>query len=377
MNSNSTLFRSSPSSIDLIRRQRTLSQADAKIFQGQVSPSYAGVQQNSTYFKMKRFHYIHIPKTAGESFLLDSPLHIGVGSTLQGNHEKSYSETPQLFLDDDPTRYAVVFLRKPTSHVLSQFLECKYDPYFRNIATDLPGYSLLANATGGFDEWISNFIEMELTRKYGKEFGYRCYEPWNMQARYLTASGKKKNPHFAADHSGRFPSLKTAEMNLRKMDIVGITEYYSASLCLLEYVALDGTLSPLCRQCDPATGQIIAQEKQHRESHGVPHHSVDMISEQSLQFIEHNLTTIDQQLYAIGLQLFSDQVETVWRATGVDLLCRDDYYYQPKQVPVPENDYNKKVRDPTKLLYLIPLFVLCSLFVYRKARSRLRHGSIC
>ena len=356
--------RSYPSTNDVIGQRRALSQADGVVFQGTVSQ--AG---NETKFVHKQFHYIHIPKTAGESFLLDSPAHIGVGSTVKGNSEKTYLETPELFLND-PSRYSVVFLRKPTSHVLSQFLECKYDPYFQARTIQLPGSSSLDSAIDGFDEWISHFIDIGLTMMYGKDFGYRCYEPWNMQARFMTASGKN-DPHFATDQRGRIPSLKMAETNLRKMNIVGITEYYSASLCLLEFVALDGELSPLCRQCDPTTGKIIAQEIQHRETHGVPHHSVDMISDQSWKFIENNLTTVDQQLYAIGLQLFADRIEQVWRDTGVDLLCRHNYY-QAKQVAL---HWTKGMQDPAKLAYFIPLFVMSSLFLFLKAWRRLR-GSV-
>jgi hypothetical protein len=348
--------------------KRTLSQADGKVFPGQVDPSsWSGNATNLTSFTSKEFHYIHIPKTAGESFLLDSPFHISVGSTMQGNHEKTYYETPSLFLSDYQKRYSVVFLRQPTSHVLSQFLECKYDPYFRNFATTLPGYNELENATAGFDAWIKNFIDMELQNKYGKEPSYRCYEPWNMQARYMTASGKN-DPHFAKDRSGRLPSLDLAETNLRKIDVVGITEYYSASLCLLEYLALDGALSPLCQKCDPTTGKIIAQKQQHRESHGVPHHSVDMISEQSLQFIENNLTSIDQELYKVGRHLFDEQIEQIWRTTSVDLLCRDNYF-SPRQVELPENEYlETDMRYPRLFLYLIPLIALLStLRIWRMA----------
>lgn len=349
--------------------QRALSQADSKIFQGQLSP--VG-NDNTTHFEIKRFHYIHIPKTAGESFMLDSPQHIGIGSTLQGNREKTYYETPELFLDDDDsntTHYSVVFLRNPTSHVLSQFLECKYDPYFRKIVNDLPGYSSLDNATDGFDEWILRFIELGLNSTYGKSLCYGCYEPWNMQARYLTASGKN-DAHIARNYDGRFPSLEEAENNLRKMDVVGITEYYSASLCLLEFVALDGALSPLCRQCDPMTGKVIAQQSQHRESHGVPHHSVDMISDHTLKFIEENLTVIDKQLYERGFQFFMDEVDKVWSATGVDLLCRDNYYQQKKVADLMDHSERRRTTDPSNIPYLISFFILLSLlFAYFKGRN--------
>jgi hypothetical protein len=380
--------------VDSNKSHRELSQADGKIFPGQIDPSsLLSEHKNATKLSVekKEFHYIHIPKTAGESFLLDSPFHIGVGSTMQGNAEKTYYETPSLFQNDKKRRYSVVFLRQPTNHVLSQFLECKYDPYFRNFAKTVPGYNELENVTAGFDEWITNFIDMELHNVYGKEPSYRCYEPWNMQARYMTASGKEKDPHFAHDRSGRVPDLSLAASNLRTIDMVGITEYYSASLCLLEYFALDGTLSPLCRQCDPSTGKIMAQEKQHRESHGVPHHSIDMISEQSLQYIENNLTTIDQELYKMGLQLFDEQIEMVWRATGVDLLCRDDrekhYHagapvelpeqnsYTMKQVELPENEvWETDMQYPTMILYLLPLVMLWSVFRFWKSMGRFRPG---
>merc|ERR1711862_5675 len=70
--------------------------------------------------KLQHFHFIHIPKNGGSSFLNESSKHMPVGSVMKGNKERSVYHT----LGD--RKDMVVFLRDPSKHVLSQFLECKY-----------------------------------------------------------------------------------------------------------------------------------------------------------------------------------------------------------------------------------------------------------
>ena len=66
--------------------------------------------------------FIHIPKTAGDSFMKEAGNHMLTGTNVRGNRERP-------FLASDTSLPMVVFLRNPMSHVLSQFLECKYDSW--------------------------------------------------------------------------------------------------------------------------------------------------------------------------------------------------------------------------------------------------------
>ena len=73
----------------------------------------------------------------------------------------------------DEDAFNLIMLRNPLSHVLSQFQECKYDPFFvketRN--TDFPQN---ASDEKGFKKWVSFFNDnWEI-----EEGDFNCYNPW-------------------------------------------------------------------------------------------------------------------------------------------------------------------------------------------------------
>lgn len=321
----------------------------------------------------KQWTLIHIPKTAGDSFMEDSPNHMPINSTLQGNEEKSLARTPNATTTmttadrttNDPQHPFILFLRKPTSMVLSLFLECKYDDWGRRTTKDtgFPGYDQLEDALAGFDEWIEHFASQHLPShstskeeedgdddiitppQYGSLFAFKCYDPYNMMSRYLTMEWEYEWPHFATEFHHRFPDAARAIQNLHPPNIavVGIVEYYAASLCLFEYHA--GGKQFLTRECqtcvdsitnntntntnngghDRRPQQLLVGRSQSHNDHNVPPHSVKMISNRTLRMIaDSHMTRVDQQLYQAGLELFLEQIEEVYHTTGVDLLCRPE-----------------------------------------------------
>mmetsp|Transcript_10917 Transcript_10917/g.20160 ORF Transcript_10917/g.20160 Transcript_10917/m.20160 type:complete len:216 (-) Transcript_10917:430-1077(-) len=152
---------------------------------------------------------------------------------------------------------------------------------------------------------------------------FRCYDPYNMQTRFLASNETKLQPHYALHPDDRFPNLQTAIQNiLLDTTFVGIVEHYTASLCLWEYIAGGRQfVTSDCTTCEQQTLTLSLKHKQEKKTHGVPPHSVRMISNETLRLIEHNMTTMDQQLYQVGLDVFLKQVERVRLETGVDLLC--------------------------------------------------------
>jgi len=256
--------------------------------------------------------------------MLDSPDHLLIGQTLKGNGEFPYMVTKQKEQFEAPSKMAFVFLRNPINHVVSQFMECKYDDWGKRQTkgSGFPGYGALGNAFEGFDEWVAHFATNP--DSYAADHAFHCYDPWNMQARKMTLTSKELG-HIARNPDARFPPLDIAKSNLQDIELIlGITEHYSASMCLLEYHAAQGNLTEACRTCDYSTHSLpLVEAKQHHSSHGVPPHSLDMITNQTTVQCIAKLTEIDQQMYDYALTLFMNEVEIVKNETGVDLLCRD------------------------------------------------------
>jgi len=229
--------------------RRSLSSVDKTTFEGILTSKSAGgntAKQHAGNAALKHIVFIHIPKTGGDSFMKDSPRHMAKGQTLKGNHEKSFLYSASNEMNDDPGIQAMVMLRNPLAHVLSQFLECKYDDWGQIVTnhTDFPGYGQFYSVLAGFDSWIEHFVTN--AEKYGESHAYNCYDPWNMQTRYMAVKDDL-NAHYPTTQEGRFPSLTKAQASLRNPRlIVGILEHYAASLCLLEYHALQGQLSEAC-----------------------------------------------------------------------------------------------------------------------------------
>jgi len=284
-----------------------------------------------------RWTYIHIPKTAGDTFMVEAEKHMLVGSILRGNREWSlyHSDTKV------PT---VVFLREPTSHVLSQFLECKYDKWGKNVTygTGFPGYLQLKDAMTGFDPWVEHFSNLLIQTKnisdtkspsspsppssmlWGSRSAYNCYDPNNMQTRYFTTTGTAtKLAHFAYNVTDRIPNIQVGLTALRTMKVVGIVEYFPASLCLFEYHSGGKQfLTEECQLCNDDDGGTLQLTKSiSHASHGVPPHAIQSVSNTTMEKIR-NMTQIDQEFYERALQIFHEQIDEVYRESGIDLLCR-------------------------------------------------------
>jgi len=318
-------------------QRRALSKADWTTFHGTINMSSVNAHLPVNATVPKAFHLIHIPKSAGDSVMQDSPAHMAVGQTLKGNKELPYYatvHTEKFWNDPEDNQRAVVFLREPTSHIFSQFLECKYDTWGQNKTngTEFPGFGELDDVMAGFDDWISHFANTTASHtadyiQHGrnpKQFAYNCYDPWNMQARYLTLNNDTffQNVHFvpSAAHA-RQPPLQVAMANLHNPKLIlGITSYYAASMCLLEYHALGGQLlTEACRTC--GDGKLALTKQQHHDKHGVPAHSTKMITNPVTQHYIQQLTRVDQELYEYALNLFVEELNVVQNTTGIDLRC--------------------------------------------------------
>ena len=265
--------------------------------------------------KSTAFNFIHIPKCAGSSFLQDSGRFLRVGDTLRGNSERSFAHTL------GHARDMVVLLRDPMEHVYSQFLECKYDKWGKRVTrgTKFPGRWSMNDPKKGFGDWLAHFVHAP-DHATGALMMFKCYNPWNMQARYLTQTNRWS--HGIVKHDDALPSLKIAVANLEKVGIVGLTEHYDASLCLLLFRSLDAAnVLPRSKCSCVAFLERRSKKLGTYITHRVPVHSVTSLDADTLAMIS-TLVQVDMRLYEHARRLFYNEVDRVRNATGVDLLCR-------------------------------------------------------
>lgn len=267
------------------------------------------------------FSFIHIPKTSGSSFLMDTPQFMPEGVSAAGNRERSmlYSESAL------PGHVPITVLRSPWKHVLSQFLECKYDDWgkYMTSGTNFPRGSL-KYPVAGFEMWVEHFLEMGYSMNatlVGANVAFKCYNPWNMQARYLSTDvpldakglGSDVMMHYVFSRSQMRPDLGDVMLSLERMPFVGIADLYAPSLCLLRFHTT-GTMPADCA-CERQYSIQI-----HHERHSVPPHSLDDLPGRVLHNI-YQLVEIDVALFLHALKIFDVRAELAAAVTGIRVLC--------------------------------------------------------
>ena len=152
-----------------------------------------------------------------------------------------------------------------------------------------------------------------------------------MQARYLTC-------HVDAHHlplklgennlSSKLPNIHDALMNLKTIDIIGITEFYPTFICLFMYKAF--SYMPLkcnCNSIQDSNATMLNTTKittlaTHYETHGLPRHSWMNLSYDTIRKID-ALTTLDKKVYMVSITRFIEDVKGVENLTNYSILCRD------------------------------------------------------
>jgi hypothetical protein len=303
-------------------------------------PPYGGVldrpAQAPEYYRL-----VHIPKTGGDSFLSDAPAVLPRSAFIAG------SETPYRYHRAAGGK-TVALLRNPASHVLSQFLECKYDAWARRVTrpTAFPR-GRDQHATEGFRKWLAHFALQAESRsrqqsaiKPGAPAAptndagapnarvgvagvgaanqsiacsdmFRCYSPWNMQTRYLTDIDACLCPPHNTCPLQFMPDLESAKRNLERVSVLGLVENYTLSLCLLEFDAR-GVVPGACT--DPARFGTRLKHETH-QAHGVPPHSVAMLSRSERKLLS-RLVRADEELYALARARFERDVRAMVAAAA-------------------------------------------------------------
>ena len=247
----------------------------------------------------RRISFMHIPKTGGVSIVTEMkrrlPSQVQFARASPGNDEVCLFEAQR---DHCPIG---TLIREPASHVLSQYLQCAYGPW--------PGTALPAafprdsseNATAGWvpagNTWLRHFAPSE-----GSRACWSCYDPWDMRTRHLHCT---KNGHCYVPVQADFNQTKQQLSNLW---FVGIHEQFDLSLCVMEF-QLTGLISPFCQEGGPSR-----EEPPQHADHGVPHHSLHVRSQETLDLIE-PLIQRDRALHEYAQSIFEQRVQEIERCS--------------------------------------------------------------
>ena len=236
-------------------------------------------------------HIHHIPKTAGTSLRLDLNefLHLNIPHT-------------ECCFRPDERYHFVTFLRTPLHHVLSQYLECRYDIWGIKVTkhTNFPNTGTIEE---GFRRWL-NYT-------YTHEDNFNCYHPYNMQVRSIVKACQNSHKYLSLNTT----SLVEARQQLSKFVVVGVTEDYIGGLCLMIY-RLRRTLPKWCA-CEQRSHVTV-----HNVTHGVPPHNVDNFSPQTLS-LAREFVQYDEELYNFGLAKYREDIAALEKQLGLRLQCNN------------------------------------------------------
>ena len=102
---------------------------------------------------------------------------------------------------------------------------------------------------------------------------------------------------------------------MAELDVVGVTEHYAESVCLIVWRAT-GVLPSHCL-CDSVESMVEVHK-----THGVPEHSLSDISNASRALIA-TLTRIDVQVHEAATTRFLRDVRAMEAAVGQRVLCSE------------------------------------------------------
>ena len=185
-----------------------------------------GLLQNDVPRQPQRWVFVHVPKAAGASFMIDARHFLTRRDTMTGSEEKgAFSRTTLRKLENGGMR--AILLRRPLQLVYSQFLYCKN--VLKGKVKDFPGHGQ-SEAWAGVKEWSKGATKVTADRG---PF-WKCYDPRNIQFRFVVGEGS------ALTNKGVSSKLSVADAS-RKLDgefgFVGFVELYRESLCLLGWRA--------------------------------------------------------------------------------------------------------------------------------------------
>eukprot|EP00927_Polykrikos_kofoidii_P015180 TRINITY_DN16733_c1_g2_i1.p1 TRINITY_DN16733_c1_g2~~TRINITY_DN16733_c1_g2_i1.p1 ORF type:complete len:356 (-),score=36.03 TRINITY_DN16733_c1_g2_i1:29-1096(-) len=272
------------------------------------SSPYGWVQQRKDATSQVLYH-MHIPKTAGVSFVRDLlttlPSSVGIYSW-----EACYPEFVNLISGDMGEQLGglgggiVTMLRDPSDQVYSQYRMC----FDTDWGKEQMATSSSKGASMSFSAWLQHFTTNFTTDDFN------CYHPFNMQTRGFTCQ-YPEDPHHESDNPEEH-GVGAAVENMIHASFVGITELYQESLCLLHAhfnMQLPGW-------CDCEDKLAWSSFEQSNVDHGSQAHDRANLTEQDRVLLD-MITENDRLLYDVAVARFREHARLTERRLGVKILC--------------------------------------------------------
>ena len=166
--------------------------------------------------------FVHIPKTAGMSFrfLINKEGDFDVDHT-ELCFKALYRDYKQQKPKEVP--FSSTFFRAPRAHVLSQFLECKYDTWGKKMTVGT-GFPRSNSDSSDFEEWVDHFYDSwnkkddSKSRKINLDC-FHCYHPYNMQIRAMSDECVKV--HYLDKSQNPFDTIEESIHNMNSLTFVG------------------------------------------------------------------------------------------------------------------------------------------------------------
>lgn len=279
-----------------------ISDADHQMYES------AWPRATSSFNETPRVVFMHIPKTAGSSFKRDLAGNLGLH--MPKDSERCFG---MLYQSVSHTVH-VTFLRSPRSHVLSQYLECRFARWglTQTNGTAFPRSS--DNFYLDFAAWLRIYASGRELGTEGSQAAFNCYNPINMMTRQLSCS-RPETPHWILPDPWK-TSAETALEHMSKLEVVGITELYAESLCLALY-KITKVLPAECHQ----EGDKCVKPNMHKITHDLPEHNVAMASEEAINDLD-SITQMDSEVYRAGVRRFLYEIKQIEKQTNTTILCQ-------------------------------------------------------
>lgn len=287
--------------------------------------------------------FLHIPKTAGTSAIVElQALGYDLGSASQATMEACYPP----YKSSSPSTLNFVLLREPRSHVLSQFLECRFTRFgswvtwadslrhaewqkeckrtrcgINRFGERFGGSRnrTAASILAGFEPWIRHFARVQGSARRSGVDDFGCYDARSLQTRALTCA---RRGGYASHHYDGEANLAGAMEVVRQVDLLGVTELYHESLCLVHF-RVQGALPPSC-VCNADANRSAGggtMRHEHR-THGGPRDFGLSALPQALLPTVDAVTRDDAQLYEAALRRVVRDIRSVETQAGARVLCR-------------------------------------------------------
>ena len=258
--------------------------------------------------------FIHIPKTAGSSLLIDFKDH------LVGGDEGCY----MLYKKTRGDLFYFIFVRSPRAHVFSQYKYAREllpaSQLIHNMSIGdrfnlLPRSNLAfpvgQNVTSGFAAWLDHFMRgLQKDGSMTETDSFNYFHPYNYQARVLSRHCSRNTSWEFSPEIQTIMEMRRSTAVMNELSFVGITEFYEASVCLLRFhLQLHMPISCTSPNSIDSTMSHVGKSMSFPRS-GIPlalWRKVDA------------LTKYDRMLYCAALHRFACAVENFQNITGLTL----------------------------------------------------------